>query len=263
MNNSTKINLELINGSIETLSGVESLVNSFDLLEGFDDLESYLRKINFEHTNCVDYKDSFNIIYDNISDIKNKISKLVETLKQIKSSYSDIENITSNDLKEISDIYKDTPASEQLRKIASENVTDIKNVVKKTLASSSENSNVTVIPPVSETETSIEEKPYSTVPIGLAIGATGIAGSVGAVIVNEKYGPEIAESEIENYYDVTDDKSDFEVEDDYPKKEEIENIEPYHASRETREAEKYYGNENNDLSLDDYDEEEVDNKYDE
>ena len=254
-NYDAKINLELINGSIETLSGVESLVNRFDFLEGFDDLESYFRKINFEHTNCINYKDSFNIIYNDISDIKSKINKLTSNLRQIKANYSDIENVTSDDIKEISDLYSDTPASEQLRKIASEATTS--------LSEATGDSNVTVIPPVSETDASIQEQPYSTVPIGLAIGATGIAGSVGAVIVNEKYGPTVVESEIEEYHDLKDDKPDFEIKEEKQKEPpEIDDVQPYHASREAREADKYYGNEKNDLNLDEYDDDN-DNYFDE
>lgn len=223
-NYNVKIDLELLKGSIETISGVQSLVNNIDLSDNFEEIEKYFRKINFEHSYCIDYKESLDMIYSDLNEVKDKINRLLETLTVIKLSYSSIEETDSNQ-SGIKSIIKNTKTS-----INDENITKIE-------------------PPT--TEQSIQKKPYSTIPIGLAIGATGIAGSVGAVIVNEKYGPEIAESEIEEYHDLQDEQPDFDL-DDYPKAKKEEEVVPYHASRMTRESDKYYGNDN-ELELEDYD----------
>lgn len=225
MNNySGKIDLELLDDSIETISGVQNLVNNVDLAENFEEIEKYFRKINFEHSYCLKYKEQLEIVYNDLNDIREKINNLSESLTVIKNSYSNIEELESNPIKKII-----SNAKTDINDISNENITRIEKPT---------------------TDPSLEKKPYSTIPIGLAIGATGIAGSVGAVIVNEKYGPEIAESEVEEYHDLSDDEPDFEVNEYSPKKE--EEILPYHASREDREASKYYGN-SNELDLDDYD----------
>ena len=77
---SEQIDLDLLNGSIETISGVQNLINSVDLTESFNELENYFRKINFEHSYCINYKKPLEIIYGNLNDIKNKINKLSEVL---------------------------------------------------------------------------------------------------------------------------------------------------------------------------------------
>ena len=75
-------------------------------------------------------------------------------------------------------------------------------------------------------------------------------------VPNEKYGPEIAESEVEEYHDLNDDNPDFDVNETSEKKE--EEISPYHASRISREADKYYGN-SNEIDLEDYDDSDTQN----
>lgn len=225
MNNySGKIDLELLNDSIETIFGVQNLVNNVNLADNFEEIEKYFRNINFEHSYCLEYKEQLDIVYSDLNDIRDKINKLTETLTVIKNSYSNIEELEPNSIKKIIGNIKT-----DINDVSNENITRIEKP---------------------QTDPSLEEKPYSTVPIGIAIGATGIAGSVGAVIVNDKYGPEIAESEIEEYNYLSDDEPDFEVKEHAQKKE--EEIIPYHASREDRESDKYYGN-SNDLDLEDYD----------
>ena len=215
------IDLDLLNGSIETVSGVQNLINNVDLTENFIELEDYFKKINFEHSYCINYKESVEIIYSNLDDIKNRINKLSEILSVIKNSYSDIleEETNSN---------------------------GISNYLKN--AKTSVNESITKIEPQNNQQ-SMEEKPYSTVPIGLAIGATGIAASVGAVVVNEKYGPEILEEAKTN--ELSEEEPAFEI-NETPKQKEEEII-PYHASRTIRESDKYYGNSDNELELEDYD----------
>ena len=258
---SEEIDLNLLNGSIETISGVQNLINNVDLTDNFIELEEYFRKINFEHSYCINYKKTMELIYNNLDDIKNKINRLSEVLSVIKNSYSDIleEETNSNG---ISNFFKN--------------------------AKTSVNESITKIEPQNNQQ-SIEEKPYSTVPIGLAIGATGIAGSVGAVVVNEKYGSELQDYEPDELSEIlpdyesdelseklpdyeqnklleensdseanelSEEESDYES-NEYPKQIEEETL-PYHASRTIRESDKYYGNSDNELELEDYDDSSID-----
>ena len=102
---------------------------------------------------------------------------------------------------------------------------------------------VTSVPAPEEPIDEYTTKTINTVPIGIAIGATGIVGSIGAVVVNEKYGRKNKNKELE---EVDDDVFDNDNDDNYYQKDE-ENIEydasPYMASRQQREVDRYYGNE--------------------
>lgn len=222
-NYSGKIDLGLLEESLKTIYDIQNLVNNTNLYSSFEELEKYFRKINFEHSYCINYKEPLEIIYGNLNDIRRNINRISEIATIVRNSYSSIDDSNNK----ISNIIKNA----------------------KTSMNDAQNQNITKIdPPVPEQ--TMEKKPYSTIPIGLAIGATGIAGSVGAVVVNEKYGPEIAELEVEEYHDLNDDNPDFDI-NETPEKEE-EEISLYHASRTSREVDKYYGNDN-EIDLEDYD----------
>lgn len=230
MNNyNGKIDLGVLEESLKTIYDIQNLVNNTNLSSSFEELEKYFRNINFEHAYCINYKEPLEIIYSDLNDIRSDINRISEIATVVSNSYSSID--TSND--KLSNLIKNAKTS--MNDVQDQNITKID-------------------PPVPEQ--TMEKKPYSTIPIGLAIGATGIAGSVGAVVVNEKYGPEIAESEVEEYHDLNDDNPDFDVNETSEKKE--EEISPYHASRISREADKYYGN-SNEIDLEDYDDSDTQN----
>ena len=230
MNNyNGKIDLGVLEESLKTIYDIQNLVNNTNLSSSFEELEKYVRNINFEHSYCINYKEPLEIIYSDLNDIRSDINRISEIATVVSNSYSSID--TSND--KLSNLIKNAKTS--MNDVQDQNITKID-------------------PPVPEQ--TMEKKPYSTIPIGLAIGASGIAGSVGAVVVNEKYGPEIAESEVEEYHDLNDDNPDFDVNETSEKKE--EEISPYHASRTSREADKYYGN-SNEIDLEDYDDSDTQN----
>lgn len=249
-------NKEMINGSINTLSSVESLINSVDIADNFYELEEYFKQINFEHDNCVNYKEYLDSIYDNLNSIKKKINELTSALRKTKMEFTNLDEPSSSDIKSLSEVYGNTPASESLRKILSNAKTDIKSSLQTAVETATEelinnSGNVTVIPTPSIEETQIASKPYSTVPIGLAIGATGIAGSIGAVVVNDKYGSITGDEILEEYqesYD-SDDGEDFGIE--TPQADKSDYIAPYHAQRMEREADRFYGNQKEILNLED------------
>lgn len=234
--NGTHIDIEKINGSIETLSSIESLVNYNNLAINFEEMDEYFKKINFEHANCLYYRDYLDKIYESLEFIKRRINELNEYLRNSGESYAKINDSTKKDLSDISK--------------------DLANGVKNSL-----DGNITTIPkapePLEETK-----PPINTLPIGVAIAATGIAGSVGAVIIDEKYREkEIDQEEVD--IDVDEYKEPINEENKEKEIPEIDVIEPYKAVRREREADKYYGNEFHNFMLeDDNDQEEITQEFD-
>lgn len=117
-----------------------------------------------------------------------------------------------------------------------------------------QNGNVTVIPtPEVPVEQQPQTSPINTVPIGLGIAAAGISASVGTVIVDsmstdekpaKKRNAAADFSELEMFYD---DSNDIEEENIYIQNEDavmsskqIEEVVPYHASRDTNTINKFY-----------------------
>lgn len=231
MNSSAQIDLDKISDCIETMSFLENAVNYNDLYSNFEEMDIYFRKLNFEHANCLYYKDSLDEIYENIEYVKRKINELADYLRTSKKNYTEINEKTKDDL-----LY----LNKQLG-------ADLKNSL---------DGNITTIPKAKEQPK--ENPPINTVPIGLAIGATGIAGSIGAVIINEKYGND---DELEEYEEVTEEvEVKPEKEDGRASVQAIEKIEPYKAIRRDREVDQFYGNQFEDIILQD-DEDNNENQF--
>lgn len=245
MNKEGHIDLEKISESINTLSSIENIVNIVDLSDYFEEIEKSFRQINFEHSNCIKYKDTFSNIYSKLETIKRKTNELVEALRRTKLNYTKINSFTDKDIKEFMEIYKATPASETLSKLVGTN-----NTFKLSdLATQVANQDVTTIP-LPETTPPVEKAPVDTLPIGITIGATGLAGSIGAVIVDDMY------SKREKYHKVK--SEEVYLEDLKEEKEEREEEEssgiaqgPYRAARMDREADRYYGNQLSNMDVDD------------
>ena len=111
--------------------------------------------------------------------------------------------------------------------------------------------NVTTIPAPEPTTPQEESKIVDTVPIGVGIGVTGIAGSIGAVIVDDMYQKKEKENKViedsEIYAEDYNDEAESKVEEsyDYNKiRSELGIVQgPYRAARLNREADRYYGGE--------------------
>lgn len=109
------IDLERLRKSCEILNVVENYINNRDLTEEFIDIEEMINNINFEHGSCItNYKDSINNIYDTISEIKQEITLLRDNLNTTITNFSKIDNISKDDLMDLSDIYKNTLASRNI-----------------------------------------------------------------------------------------------------------------------------------------------------
>ena len=254
MKDSFYIDIEKLNDTIETLSSVENCINNVDLIDNFKDLESYFNSINLEHNNCINnYKIYINQIETNINKVRKMINNLCDNLRVVVDEYGNIEEVSKKDLNKLStnfrNIYK-----EKFRKKIETSLGEV-TLLEGGYNSYQDNNNLTVIPTPDPTqvETTNQQSSFNTVPIGIAIGAAGIAGAIGAVVIEEKYGkvrrrkPEI----IEDYryrddleaadYGYTNDEIEFGK---YGKKSNMQNG-PYHASRSEREADRYYGNDTN------------------
>ena len=269
------IDLEKLSNSIETLSIMENIVNYMDLAENFEEIEKLCKKVNFEHANCIKYKELLEIIYEDIDNVKRKVNELIEALKRTIQTYSKVESITGKDIQTLAEIYQETPASAKLIQQLDQLRTTPKNVYTASLVQIGDaEQNVTVIPPVSteqQSNTTTSNDPIDTVPIGVAIGLTGVVGSIGAVAINEKThqarkkkrsNPTTTNDfKVQVYKGDTDIPKELDTYDEYFTAPSEEESIPYHAARMEREADKFYGNQLNDiipqqkeLELDDDDE---------
>lgn len=284
------IDLERISGSVETLSSIENLVNLVNLDDNFEDIEKKFRQINFEHANCLSYKESLSQIYSDLEHIKRKVNELAEALRRTKANYTNINTFSDKDIKEFTQIYSSTPASEDLSKLVGKaavkvgtkytipnltaalpspgtppemgnqnnqnnNQTYIPNNTPNNMYNNQNgNENVTTIPAPQPTEQT-SNQPIDTIPIGIAIGATGIAGSIGAVIVDDMYRKKNKKKVRKSDIYIEDYNEDEIIDDESSYESVSRNYDPgiaqgpYRAARFQREADRFYGNQLQDLNL--------------
>ena len=218
------INLEIIKDATETISSINNCLSNVDITSYFIDIDNDLKKINFEHGNCVTkYKENINTILEKIEELKKELNELQYSLQ------SSCDNFTSIEKNQDSEI---------------EYRTSVTNPTEMIHAST----DISKIPPVTEQQQTIEnnqteesQTTINTVPIGLGIAATGIAGSVGAVILDSMNDKK--KVDIEEYT--------MPEEEEYrpsPKGDTQQRLEPvfddnspYHASRNKEAMNKFYG----------------------
>ena len=228
MNYKVSLDYDKINVSVKNLIFLENALYNRNLFLPFDDMTSFLQEINFEHDHCFNYKNYLERIYSDLIDIKRLISELRISLEETAMKYNDKEELTGDHLKSLLGFYQDTNFQRGL-------LTDLNSSI-----SMNTDSNEII----------------DAVPIGVAIGVTGVAGSLGAVAVNSLFGSQPKEKKIkddtvfEDYhmedssptnYSFTPSKQDntfIYSADSYEDK-------PYSASRREKSAGHYYGNEVN------------------
>ena len=197
-----------------SISEVESVIDSTNekltmlrgRLEQAKTIDNDLNKESFEHGNCFDgYKEILDSLMFEIDGLKKDLKELEKSLNNTINDFSNIE------------------ANASFRK------TDIL-------------TDVTKMPTVSNENIETQEKgSINTIPIGLGIAATGIAGSVGAVVV-DSITPE--EKSIPVYQDTEEkvNKADIqEKPDEFLAHENVfDDVSPYHASRNKEVIDKFY-----------------------
>ena len=248
MNNNMYIDFDKVNDSLETLLSLYDCMNNVDLKCSFKDLESYFDTINLEHDNCLNkYNSYFNEIYENIDKIKNKIDSLYENLNITINRFSNIEDQSSENISDIQELYRKNRLDYSSKNIKRKFDTSIGEVtvLDNGYTTYQNNTDYNVIPsnnqPTQQSNNSI-----NTIPIGIAIGAAGIVGSIGSVIIDEKYGkvkrkkPVILEDYTEEEVEVGD--YGYPEKEEYYGRKKIMSSTPYRASRTERESDRHYGN---------------------
>lgn len=253
MNKEGHIDLDQISHSINTLTSLENIINSVDLADFFEEIEKEFKQINFEHSSCINYKESLGIIYSDLEKIKKQINELTDALRRTKNNYATINTFSEGDIKEFTEIYKTTEArAELLKLVGNAKQVDVNSLTADIAGSINNNtSTVTTIPTPAPTTPQEESKIVDTVPIGVGIGVTGIAGSIGAVIVDDMYQKKEKTNKVVENNDVyvEDYKEDVPTEPEegynYNKiRDELGIVQgPYRAARLNRESDRYYGGE--------------------
>lgn len=117
------IDLERISNSLETLSSIESCINNTDLTQYIEDIEKTINDTNFEHENCIiNYKDSIDSIYKTLETTKKEITNLKDSLNLTLEKFSNIEEIKDTDIKDLTNFYKDTSASQNINHLLNKNI---------------------------------------------------------------------------------------------------------------------------------------------
>ncbi|MBQ3297635.1 MAG: hypothetical protein IJG97_02385 [Bacilli bacterium] len=224
MDNKNSVDLEKLINSLKVVEVANDNLNNMSLSNIIMDIDNDLTKLNFEHGNCFkDYKEILDSLINELDTLKVETNELVKSLGKTINNFSNIENSIS------------------FRK------TDLLN----SLGGAVENNNVTKIPePVTETDSSVQEQdPINTVPIGLGIAASGIAGSVGAVIADSMM-PSEQKDVIPDYEEPTEivekvEKSKEELDESIAREEKFDDVSPYHAERNKEVIDKFYAEKDN------------------
>ena len=234
------IDIDKLTKSSMMVEDINSYLMTTDLNIYLVDMEEEIKNINTIHGNClIDYKKSFDVVSEELNEVKGKITKFDDSLKRTIKDFSDTDQLNDNDLKEISGMYDDS--KEKLMKFNSPEFRKA-NIAADTYS-------VTQIPSSSsEVSTSSNEAQNSnkinTLPIGIGIAAAGVAASAGAVVLDSlNYKNKDKKYALEEYHpDDVISVNESESEDVAPT--EVKNFDevlPYKASRDSDAMKKFYG----------------------
>lgn len=225
------VNIDKLRSSSENLNSLSNKLDSFDLQKEFSEIEKAIKKINFEHGNCLEnYKNDLSLLEEKYEEVKTNIKKITNSL------VTTVEQFSVEDKK-------------------SSNQFDLKNL----------STNLTQIPkvePEQEVVKAEQTTTINTIPIGLGIAATGISASVGAIVADalkDKKKKNIIEE-----YNPSEGSKDEPIREQSTKEENklldnaFDDYSPYHASRNSNSIDKFYG-----TNITEYyeDEEENDNNF--
>ena len=198
------LDTDKITSTVETLKSIDNCLSNKDLKDSFFEMEELLNKYNFEHGNfTTSYKDTLEIIEDEITKIKKGISDLGFGVEQTNHLLSNTQEKTVRDVQELSNVYgvgvaegipSDSPIKIQK---------DLKTSIAEVISAG--------IPEAQPTNNEI-----NTVPIGIGIGVAGAVGAIGAVA-----------------YDAIRGKERVKIDDYKPPREEVEERERYLPPKET------------------------------
>lgn len=207
------VDLDKLSSSLKIIEDSNNSINNMKLSNIVLDIDTELSKVSFEHGNCFgDYRDN--------------LDQLSQAIDKLKTNLNDLEKGLEKTISDFSDVEKTSFRKEDL-------LTD-----------------VTKIPEVTtETQEVQDSGSINTIPIGLGIGAAGIAGSVGMVAADSLGLLEKNEDSIPNYREETEYVEKVEAkkeknEDMFVAHEEkFDDVTPYHASRDKEVIDKFYDEE--------------------
>lgn len=233
-----RLDIDKIVKSYETVESIETYISTHNFHEYFFDMEDLIDEVNLKHDKCFSgYQERVYEIIESIDKIKNKINLLSDSLRK-----------TIDKNSKLTDLSK-----EQTAKINRKANLDVQ--YRDTLSPVNNDSSQEIIPiPTPTIEETKQEglfpEGYDTTPIGLGIGAAGITGAIGAVVVdsmmpktgrNEKNKSKIDDDDINDY-------RDYEIADEAEEKPIVSlKIDPsmtsYQASRNHESMKKFYNDE--------------------
>lgn len=228
-NDKNIVDLEKLSNSLKVIEDTNNSINNMKLSNIVLDIDTELSKVNFEHGNCLnDYRDTLDSLVAEIDKLKMNINELSKGLEKTINNFSDVEETN----------FRRTDLSTDVSQILADEKT------------------VTKIPePTTDaelTQESANQGSINTVPIGLGIGAAGIAGSVGMVaadslgLLEGKEDPIPNYRESEEYVEKVDKDENLEFEDSFVAHEEkFDDVTPYHAERDKDVIDKFYDDEEN------------------
>ena len=236
-----KLDIDKVVKSYETVTSIESCVANHDFHDYFFDMEDYIDEVNLKHGKCITgYQDRVYEIIESIDKIKNKLNLLSDSLRKT----IDLNNTNTNKVEEqLVDFRRQFTQG------------DIQQQFKNSFQPVNNDSSQVIIPVPNPTveepkQEGLFPEGYDTTPIGLGIGAAGITGAIGAVVVdsmmpktgrNEKNKSKIDDDDINNY-------ADYEIADEAEEKPIVSlKIDPsmtsYQASRNHESMKKFYNDE--------------------
>ena len=167
-----RLDIDKIVKSYETVESIETYISTHNFHEYFFDMEDLIDEVNLKHDKCFSgYQERVYEIIESIDKIKNKINLLSDSLRK-----------TIDKNSKLTDLSK-----EQTAKINRKANLDVQ--YRDTLSPVNNDSSQEIIPiPTPTIEETKQEglfpEGYDTTPIGLGIGAAGITGAIGAVVID-------------------------------------------------------------------------------
>lgn len=222
------VDLEKLSNSLKVVEDTNNSINDLKLSNIVLDIDTELSKVNFEHGNCLNnYRDILDSLVALIDELKVNVNELSKGLEKTINKFSDTEEAN----------FRKTDLSTDLSQILTDNKTVTK-IPEPTLDSEM------------ATQESTNQGSINTIPIGLGIGAAGIAGSVGMVAADSLGLLEGKEDPIPNYRESAEyvekiDKKEDKNDEFIAHSEKFDDVTPYHASRDKDIIDKFYDDEEN------------------
>ena len=233
-----RLDIDKIVKSYETVESIETHVSTHNFHEYFFDMEDLIDEVNLKHDKCFSgYQERVYEIIESIDKIKNKINLLSDSLRK---TIDKTTKLTDLSMKQTSKLNRQATSDVQYR----ESLSQVNNDSSQEIIS---------IPTPTIEETKKEglfPEGYNTTPIGLGIGAAGITGAIGAVVIDSMM-PKSAKKQQPKYEiddDDINDYRDYEIADEAEEKPIVSlKIDPsmtsYQASRNHESMKKFYNDE--------------------